>query len=100
MVRGRLHLISLNALSRGPCIIRFVCKLHVPLITKANAMAGHQQDESASATTTKGDCEIATLQSKQAQRMQDMLEDDDVREALRLLHAGRPVDRPKRDEKA
>lgn len=57
-------------------------------------MAGHQQNESASASTTKGDCEIATLQSKQAQQMQDMLEDDDVREALRLLHAGKPADRP------
>jgi hypothetical protein len=58
-------------------------------------MADHQQDEIASATAAKGDRDAASLQSRQEQRMQDMLEDDDVREALRLLHADKPrADRP------
>jgi hypothetical protein len=61
----------------------------------ANAMAGHQQDEVASATATKGDRDTAGLQSKQQpgpdRRIQDMLEDDDVREALRLLHTDKPA---------
>jgi hypothetical protein len=58
-------------------------------------MADHQQDEIASATAAKGDLDAASLQSRQEQRMQDMLEDDDVREALRLLHADKPrADRP------
>jgi hypothetical protein len=63
----------------------------------ANAMAGHQQDEVASATATKGDRDTTGLQSKQEpaqdRRIQDMLEDDDVREALRLRHIEKPAGR-------
>jgi hypothetical protein len=92
-------LISLNALSRSRRIVCFVREQRVPLITRANAMAGHQQDEAASATTMKGDRDTASVRSGQApeqearqdSRIKDMLEDDDVREALRLLHAVKPA---------
>jgi len=60
-------------------------------------MTGHQHDTVASVDAGKSDRNIAALRSKQEQRMQDMLEDDDVREALRLLHAEKPADRPKSD---
>ena len=62
-------------------------------------MAGHQHDTVASVDAAKGDRNISAPRSNQAQRMQDMLEDDDVREALRLLHAEKPAaDRPKSDQ--
>jgi len=51
-------------------------------------MASHQQDEVASQSAAQANVRNADgKQAKQDKSVQDMLEDDDVREALRLLHA-------------
>jgi len=60
-------------------------------------MADHQQDEVASAATTKRDRAAAGRQkanSGRDQRIQDILEDDEVREALRLTRSQRPAGGP------
>jgi hypothetical protein len=79
-------LISLNASPQGNALLS-ACGLHFSILG-FNAMIGHQQDEIASQSAAPANVRKADgKQAKQEKQVQDMLEDDDVREALRLLHA-------------
>jgi hypothetical protein len=91
------HLILVNARSCRGCILAPAAGSTFQSTTGINAMAGHQHDQVVSAAAAKDARNTAgqqpKLDSRRDRRVQDKLEDDDVREALRVLHAERPAGR-------
>jgi len=87
----RRDLILLNTKPSPQRILKAACRgsAHLGSATGVKGMADKQQDGITSQTAAPAEDGLRTAGLKAERRIQDALEDDEVREALRLLHGGR-----------